>query len=1327
MRLDHALRITLSIVGLLLGFCLQAADQLAPPPQEWALKFMKVHAAVAPSPEAFNLGAEFTLETWVFLEGESPGTIILGKGHNAAGDNPWVSYGLTFAFEPGRRVQFAQTAGAGGSLRILESPDDIPLRTWTHVTGVLDGGNMRLYVNGEEVAQGASAGAPESNAIPFALGGWPQGIAQAMWGFLNGSLRQARVWNRALGAEEIKKFATQVLTGTEPGLVACWPLDDGRDEGSARDAGPNHLPLALETRDPRYKPALWIHTHVLDTGPYFQVEHFADMVAGPGCGFGPLSPMDFDHDGLMDLLAETVQGGSLGAIPYRALRNDGTSHFKDVSDSVFLPAAPSPYGVSDPIVADFDGDGVQDLFLPDYGLDWTPETPGQALLFLGNSDGHLADATTTHLPQETNKPHDAAAGDFRGLGLPDIFIGNIGVPPEYLGHGSELYLNDGHGHFTRDISLLPTEARGYYTGSIFLDADKDGHLDLWLGSGEPQSFPDKIELNLGRGILRTAPLYALPPLRSGALEMSLYGTTADLDGDSWPDLLFDVILNYDNARHLFRALLNNGDGTFREASDRVPNRVQDTFGRHVVGDFNADGRTDLALTVIAPDCSWTPQTRLFLNLGRGQFLDETELLGFDTIASGQVAADFNNDGLMDLINFYSDLALAKAMKPFVPPVEWTRNFTLDPSPTKLFLRPGEAGSFDALVRGLNGFTGSAAVTAILSPASPYVSIAVPGSHVTLDGGAPVRVTAAPNAPVGVYWLWITAESNGISHTTSLPVIVYRLDASVGPSSESDPLSIAFSAEVEGFDGLKGAPSFDWDYGDGSPHGTSASGTHTYSGAGTYTWTATISNGLATRTHTGTATVPWECTLSGTASASEERGNAPLGVVFTAQANPFFCSGADPVYRWDFGDGTFSVEQNPNKIYGIPGTYPWTVTVTAAGKRWSRSGWVTAGGLPGQAGALRFKGGEVAQAGSSPLLDLGAAYTVESWLYLPELPLPDRGTILARRWEDLGGTPSLSFALDVISDGRPQFQQCGASGSICSAPYSESSVGERRGVHMAATNDGTDLKLYVNGAVVGSGPSFGAPGPTPVPFAIGASAHADGTLGWAPLIGLLWDIRVWDRALSQEEIAAGMGQRLTGNEPGLIAWWPLDDDTGQVANDHGPNHLNLTLGTAPGEDPADPVWLDLTIPCKVSCVAACGSTSPVLQSPVSFTSSASAEGLCGTGTVAFEWDFGDGSDPSPEPSPTHIFGAAGHYIWTLTASSGGTSCVRTGTVTVTSGPPGDCDGGGTISIGEVQKAINMFLGVVPPACGVDCNVDGAISIGEVQKVINGFLGLMPSCG
>jgi hypothetical protein len=59
-------------------------------------------------------------------------------------------------------------------------------------------------------------------------------------------------------------------------------------------------------------------------------------------------------------------------------------------------------------------------------------------------------------------------------------------------------------------------------------------------------------------------------------------------------------------------------------------------------------------------------------------------------------------------------------------------------------------------------------------------------------------------------------------------------------------------------------------------------------------------------------------------------------------------------------------------------------------------------------------------------------------------------------------------------------------------------------------------------------------------------------------------------------------------------------------------------------------------------------------------------------------------------------------------------------------PGDCDGDGIISIGEVQLAIDMFLGLQYPACRADCDGDWTVSIGEVQKVINAFLGMEDRC-
>jgi PKD repeat protein len=152
----------------------------------------------------------------------------------------------------------------------------------------------------------------------------------------------------------------------------------------------------------------------------------------------------------------------------------------------------------------------------------------------------------------------------------------------------------------------------------------------------------------------------------------------------------------------------------------------------------------------------------------------------------------------------------------------------------------------------------------------------------------------------------------------------------------------------------------------------------------------------------------------------------------------------------------------------------------------------------------------------------------------------------------------------------------------------------------------------------------------------------------------------------------------------------------------------------------------TVTVREPCVLSCTATVPgqtAKDQPVAFLAEASASN-CG-GALSFVWTFGDGA-ASAEQNPSHAYAVPGTYTWTLAVTAEGETCNQTGTITVTGGIPGDCNGDGTVSIGEVQKAINMFLGIEPVGCGADCNGDGTISIGEVQKVINAFLGVANSC-
>jgi hypothetical protein len=148
-----------------------------------------------------------------------------------------------------------------------------------------------------------------------------------------------------------------------------------------------------------------------------------------------------------------------------------------------------------------------------------------------------------------------------------------------------------------------------------------------------------------------------------------------------------------------------------------------------------------------------------------------------------------------------------------------------------------------------------------------------------------------------------------------------------------------------------------------------------------------------------------------------------------------------------------------------------------------------------------------------------------------------------------------------------------------------------------------------------------------------------------------------------------------------------------------------------------------LPLALDCTATACPTWGVAPLAVSFGAIATPTGCDGIAT--FLWDFGDGGT-SIEPNASHTYATPGRFTWTVTSTLGSRTCSQSGGVAVAEGLPGDCDGNGRVSIGEIQKAVNMFLVIVPASCDADTNGDGTISIGEVQKVINAFLGLASSC-
>ncbi len=84
--------------------------------------------------------------------------------------------------------------------------------------------------------------------------------------------------------------------------------------------------------------------------------------------------------------------------------------------------------------------------------------------------------------------------------------------------------------------------------------------------------------------------------------------------------------------------------------------------------------------------------------------------------------------------------------------------------------------------------------------------------------------------------------------------------------------------------------------------------------------------------------------------------------------------------------------------------------------------------------------------------------------------------------------------------------------------------------------------------------------------------------------------------------------------------------------------------------------------------------------------------------------------------------SGPWDWTCAGTNGGAMATCSASITTLISKTGDCDANGTVTIAEVQSAINMFLGLKSVEACVDQDNNSSVSIAEVQKVINSFLGL-----
>ncbi len=345
-----------------------------------------------------------------------------------------------------------------------------------------------------------------------------------------------------------------------------------------------------------------LERRTLLTTAYFEPE----VLYPGGSGFpSPLTQSDFDDDGDLDLAILGVNANN-----FSVLLNQGDGTF---GVPLIYPAGFYPAGI---VAGRFDGDDAVDLIVCDLNTSAID-------LYRGEGDGTFHVDLQHPIPVGPS-PTRMVAGDLNLDGHLDLAILCLGgVEPQFP--RINILLGRGDGTF----ASAPDAFAGFGPADFAAaDLDADGDLDLAISD----QMEDKLKVLLNKG---DGTFFGLTPYPVGADPFMVIAE--DLDGDEVIDL---AATNWGG--HTISVLSGRGDGTFRPARDfEVGNKPFSL----VAADFDHDGRMDLA--VAAPEA--TPENgTVHLLLGADDGFDAPRGVEPVTKPGSLVAGDFDADGRVDL-------------------------------------------------------------------------------------------------------------------------------------------------------------------------------------------------------------------------------------------------------------------------------------------------------------------------------------------------------------------------------------------------------------------------------------------------------------------------------------------------------------------------------------------------------------------------------------------------------------------------------------------------------------------------------------------------------
>jgi enediyne biosynthesis protein E4 len=359
-------------------------------------------------------------------------------------------------------------------------------------------------------------------------------------------------------------------------------------------------------------------------------------------------------------------------------------HINGMSGKLYMPEVLAP-GVA---LFDFDNDGDLDVYLVQgSGLQAARSGPegsefsdrlyrnDLAIGPDGSRTLRFTDVTAASGIDTPGYGMGVAAGDFNNDGWVDLYLTKFDA-------SNQLLRNNGNGTFSDVSKSSGTDHRSWGVSASFVDVNRDGWLDLYVGnyiryslesntqcfgaSGAldyctpeaHQPLQDRLYINRGDGTFVDASLSSGIAREYGP---ALGVSTADFNRDGWMDI---YVANDGKENQLW---LNKKDGTFENiallsgVALPVTGKAEASMGVDA-GDFDDDGDEDLFVTELTSEGS-----NLYVNDGSGVFDDRSAPSGLGSpsvpfTGFGTAWFDYDNDGRLDLLSVNGTVQIIESLR-----------------------------------------------------------------------------------------------------------------------------------------------------------------------------------------------------------------------------------------------------------------------------------------------------------------------------------------------------------------------------------------------------------------------------------------------------------------------------------------------------------------------------------------------------------------------------------------------------------------------------------------------------------------------------------------